>query len=199
MEITTIGIPIAFIILATLFLWYIIGAKGHWLFKTVLILISLFTSLFLWKSTEDIAGWPTVHKLPDKFQIFWTMAKEPKLNNINSGGIYIFAQDLLPPKDEFKLHSVENEPRLYKLPYSKEAHKKVEEIQKALKAGKPFFAGVKYGKGDGNEDGDGQGGKGKGKGYGKNKGDGKGSGSFSKEQVFMIYELPPPKFPEKIQ
>ncbi len=197
MEITTIGIPIAFIVLATLFLWYIIGAKGHWLFKSALIVVSLFTSLFLWKSTEDIAGWPTVHKLPEKFQIFWTIAKEPKFNKSDSGAIYIFAQDLMP-NDEFKLHSAENEPRLYKLPYSKEAHKQVDEIQKALKAGKPFFAGSKYGKGDGQGKGDGKG-NGKGKGDGKGKGEGKGSGSFSKEQVFMIYELPPPKFPEKTQ
>jgi hypothetical protein len=204
----TFGIPLAFVIIAALTLWVVIGSKGYWWFKMIMVSISIFFSISLWNSLSSLQGWPTADMPPEKFEVKWIDVKEPNKKTGAPGSIYVWVRDLQPDHiDEsfyMRLHhkELEEEPRLYKLPYSRGMHVQSEMIKGTIAKGGRFFAGIEAkGQGQG-QPGQGKPGKGKGKGQGQGKGkpgqgkDGRG-GSLSQEQEFVFHELPPPVFPEK--
>lgn len=166
-----------FILLGGLILWFVIGTKGYWLLKLILIAMTVCFSLFLSETMENVKGWPTDDELPDSFHVHWIVIKEPsKTDHNKKGGIYIWVMDLAGDGKQ---------PRAYRIDYSREMH---EEAQKALgmiRAGKRVVGGRR---GDG---------KGKGKGRGSGEGDGNGGGSFSDSPEIIFHELPPSKLPEK--
>lgn len=217
-NVATLGIPLAFLGMITLIIWYIIGGQGKWWAKVLIIALTGYLSLGLWYSMDGLLGWPTSATPPNKFQAHWIVAQPPKNSDPDSGKIFLWATDLQPEKSSkfgndvppwvehtlFPFHTKkqENEPRLYSIPYSKDLHQQANKIiENYLKKGKPFMGTMK-----GPESQDKGNGKGKGKGKGKGGGpkgngeNGRGQGSFSRDNAPppMFYELPPPKFPEKI-
>lgn len=176
----TLFFPLFFICVSAIFLWFLIGAKGHWIVKIFLITLTMCLSFGVWNKTNDLCGYAATEPLPDKFELYWAMADEPK-------EIYIWAKDL-------NLKTIK-ESRLYSLPYSKNLHKQVEDIKIGIKGGKRFRGTMKAGKGAGNAADSVKGSKGNGEGEGKGKGK-KGFG-FDPNPGNEIYELPPPVYPNK--
>ncbi len=170
--------PLFFICISVMFLWFIIGAKGHWIVKIVLITITMYLSLGVWNKTSNLCGYAAVEPLPDKFEVYWAMPNEPT-------EIYIWAKDL-------QLKELKNS-RLYVLPYTKNLHKQVEDIKQGIRGGKRFRGTTKRGQGVGDAT-DAAKGNSKGEGHGKGK---KGFG-FDPNPGNEIYELPPPVYPPKL-
>lgn len=213
MNLHALGIPLAFLIVSSLVLWFIIGSKGHWFVKAATIAGVLLFSLTLWHSTGDLAGWSSDEPLPERFLIHWMIVKEPNKSTGHPGAIYAWVSELdkdykAKKYDGFRFSlvpaKIPGEPRTHRLEYTEMKHKQAAKITAMIRAGK-MVVGENSGKGgmeagDGEGDGKGSGkGRGKGKGKGRGKGDGKGDGgSLSQEQEFMFYELPPPKLPEKV-
>jgi hypothetical protein len=144
----TFAFAIGWVILAIIFLWFIIGAKGHWFLKLTLISIATFFCFVMWNSTDKLLGLPTQRELPDKYLIHWIVVKQPTSLEKNPS-IYIWAKDLTKKEDKEKektessvsfTNSISlvydtNDPKTYKLPYSKGAHEQARSILKELKAG----------------------------------------------------------------
>lgn len=223
-NIETIGIPLAFLGIITLILWYIISGSGKWWLKVLVIAATSYVSLGLWYSMNGLLGWPTSATVPDKFQAHWIVVETPGLGDKDSGAIFLWATNLQPDKssnfDEdvpewldgilFPFHSkhAKNEPRLYKLPYSKKLHEQSNKIiENYLKKGRPFMGTMKgkggkgqgFGEGQNGRQGTGQSGSEANRGRRGHIGQGNGSGSYSRDDqdAPMFYELPPPKFPKK--
>lgn len=132
----TIGIPIAFSLIAILLLWFIIGSKGHWSIKFIAIPFTLFFSLVIWNSINYLTGWPCNDPLPEKYLLHWAVVKENR-------DIYILVeetnakdQDLVFLPNDFK-----KQPRLYRLDYNREIHKQLEESRKKIKQGERIIGG----------------------------------------------------------
>lgn len=212
MDLNAIGIPVCFLLLSVLGLWFIIHGKGYWWLKSIFILLILSFGIGLWSSLSDLSGWPTSKDIPDRVIVHWLLVKEPSKLGNDSGGVYILATEI-DSKNEAKKSEISKwltpfiskqrpiEPRVYRLPYSKELHKKAGEAMRLIKANKSVIgeglAGFGSGFKEGNKKGQGQGnGDGKGQGQGKTKGNGKQS-SLSQECEPMFYELPPFKFLDK--
>lgn len=209
--IDTLGIPLAFIIIATLTLWVIIGSKGWWWLKGLIVVVVLFFSISLWHSLNSLQGWPTDEKLPQKFEIKWITVKEPNMHTGEKGEIIVWAMNLTKEYNESlipKLHNKEEsgEPRLHRLPYSRNLHEQAMKIQKQIAGGGKFYGEMK----ENEMQGEGQNGQGNGRNQGQGKGKGKGQsregkgsqlgdGSLSQEQEFIFHELPPPYFIPKEQ
>jgi len=207
--IDTFGIPAAFVIIATLTLWIVIGSKGWWWAKGIVVAIAILFSVSLWHSLAGLEGWPTEQSMPQKFEIKWIVVEEPNNKTGSEGQILIWARDLEPLLKEKSsipiLHNKEasNEPRLHKLPYTRELHEQAMKIQKKIGAGGKFYGEMSKDGMKGKGKGDGKGGKGKGKGGKGPKGEGNGEGTgdggdLSNEQDPIFHELPPPHFPQKI-
>ena len=214
METQIIGIPLTFLVLFAVVLWFIILGKGKWWLKAAIVPVVLYFSLIIWFSLGQISGWASPNDMPDTFILHWSIVKEPSKKDVNDQGtIFIWAtqvdenlqvanQSLNPLLHPFTPRKNSAEPRSYRLPYDRDMHEKLNALQSMIAKGKTVV-GKKNGKGIGTEeDGQGKGGgkDGKGqKGLGGKGGNQKGSGdSLSQQQDFMFYELPAPKLPEKI-
>ena len=194
--IETFSIPLAFIIVASLALWIIIGSKGWWILKALAVIFATTFSIFLWRSLDDVQGWPTTSILPNTFEIKWISVDEPNLKTNHPGAIYVWVKDLEPNKSSHSVYlktkhnNINNEPRLHKMPYTREMHKNAIKIQQKIAKGEKFSAarnGIGTGKGKHP------------KGNGDNDKDSKNSGSLSQESDgFDFYELPPPVYPQKL-
>lgn len=199
--IQTFAIPLTFIIIASLALWIIIGSKGWWILKAAAVVIASLFSITLWQSLDDVQGWPTTKTIPAKFEIKWIGVEEPNKKTDAPGAIYIWLKDLEPEKTPHSWYistrhkNINGEPRLHKLPYTRQGHEQAMKIQQQIAKGGKFMAG-RSGKGGVGEVGDGNGKGGKGKAKGKKGGKG-GEGMTEGGDEFNFYELPPPSYPQK--
>ena len=193
MDINSIGIPLTFIIVISISLWFIILGKGYWWAKAIVVALTLYFSIGMWAALSGLAGWPADQALPEKFLMHWALVKEPSKNDINQkGAILIWATEDSESNKENSIFPLSknkniNQPRVYKLPYSEDMHEKLTKVMKQMAQGKGV-RGEKSGEGgEKGEKGNGKNGEKKGKGY----------GSLSQEQDYIFYELPPAKLPEK--
>jgi len=194
-----IVIPLTILAALATLLWFVIGAKGKWWLKVPVIAITLMFSVFIWGVINNLLGWPTNQDLPNKYRLHWAVVEEPGIKHNKDGAIFLLCSNL-DTKERKRIvlgHKVKTQsPRLYEIPYSKEAHKQIQGLKAKLRKGMvvTMGRGMKGGKG----------GKGKGKGKGRGRkgkgksGNGEGGGSFSGESPTPLgYELPPPKYPDK--
>jgi hypothetical protein len=190
MNINTLGIPLTFVILVAVILWFIIWGKGHWLLKAVVVAVSLYFGIATWQSLNGLLGWPAPESesLPDKFAVHWVVIKEPSKKTADPGAIFIWVSG---PVKESLFAPDFKEPRAYKLPYSKEMHQRAEGALSLIRKGEKVIGMRGKGKGKGW----GQKGKGKGEGEGE-----KGAWGMSRKHIpdIVFHKLPPPKFPPKM-
>ena len=200
------NIPVVFFIVFVLVLWFIIGAKGHWVIKAMTIGAALHLCLSIGLSLSGLGGWPSEDPLPDKFIVNWVLVQEPDKATGDAGTIYLWVTDISDKKDpatmkqgwkRFFFSLSENQdgaPRGYLAPYSKDKHKEAEDILTKIRAGK-VVVGERGGAGEeggGEGDGEGMGGEDNAGGEGS-----EGGGSFSRTSDITFHELPPTSLPEK--
>lgn len=187
-----------------LLLWFVVGAKGLWWLKIPVITITLLFAILIWDIVGSLMGWATSSELPNKYRVHWIVVEEPGFKHNRKGAIYVLAKDLTPKEDKRIIlgHQINfHSPRLYQIPYSRQAHEQVQGIKGKLRKGMSVIMGRGKGKGrgaGGKGSGEGKDGKGIFPGFGKGKGKGDGFGSFSGESPTPLgYELPTPLYPDK--
>jgi hypothetical protein len=119
----TLAIPIAFLLFAALLIWVIIGCRGRWWAKLILMLATVVVSFQIWLSLDSYFGHPrfmTFKAMNGQTAfLFWAKVEEP--SSIDPGAIYMW----LRPTREIAagvLAFVTDEPKLYKFPYDREFH-----------------------------------------------------------------------------
>ncbi len=195
MEDRTLAIPVAFILLAALLCWMLIGAKGKWWLKLLTILIVPSFGLAVWASISSYKGWPTTDEPPEKALLVWGVVHEPDPRTGNPGVIYLW---LTPIREDsggtlnpLGYESRNGEPRAYRLPYSRQLHDALTGAQAAAKEGRPmmFGKGKRGRRSDGSrreEDGEPV----EGEGDARPGGVGGARGDGEREQ-YQFYDLPP--------
>ncbi len=96
----------------------------------------------VWSSITNLKGWAAESQLPEKYKIHWIIVEEPGKMTGGGGGIFIIVSDMKKSNSkEINIYVKDNtkEPRLYKIPYSREMHKESKEIIKGLKKGKRYY------------------------------------------------------------
>ncbi|HZC37003.1 MAG TPA: hypothetical protein VE242_15365, partial [Chthoniobacterales bacterium] len=119
----TLAIPIAFLLLAALLLWIIIGCRGRWWLKLVLMLVTVVVSFQIWLSLDSYFGHPrsmTFKAMSGQTAfLFWARVDEP--SSINPGAIYMWLRPSRENAAGFWAF-VTDEPKLYRFPYDREFH-----------------------------------------------------------------------------
>ena len=195
----SIGIELGFVLIAALVLWFIIGSKGHWLSKAIVIFSSLYFCLSVGFSIKDYMGWPTEEGLPDKFVVHWIVIEEPDKQTGDKGSVYIWINPLSETKNNYEtwedyllsFYNGQSKPRSYQMPYSKDLHERAQGAIEMLKRGQRV-GGLN---GNGKK---GEGKKGEGKVQGNNQDGGSGGGSLTKNGGIMFHQLPPTRLPDKV-
>jgi len=204
-----IALSITLILVFALGFWILKESSVPLFFKILTIsLFFLFCSLFsyVW---ESAMGWAASDKyVPKIVSIRHVVIKEPNEQLKFNGSIYLLLETLPSKYDSlimnvFAYKTDRSEPRLFRLPYSRELHEELQKNVMPSNAKGQIVTGKlgKKGKGNGNGDKNGNGKEGAGKsGNGKNGKDGKsgkGGGSDSLEKEYMFYVLPPSYFLQK--
>lgn len=152
MDEKTLAIPIAFILLAAVLCWQLIGAKGRWWAKLITILVVPGFGLAVWASITSYKGWPTQDETPEKAIMLAGAVHEPNPKTRDPGAIFLW---LVPLKNTQGINPLDyvssgGEPRAYQLPYSRQAHNEVEGAKARMRAGQPvmFERGKKGAKGN---------------------------------------------------
>lgn len=205
MSTATLMIPIGFLIMVAILLWYNIATKGSWLIKLFLIIAVPIFGIAVWRSLDSYLGWPTPEQLPEKFILLWAEVREPNPKVGEPGKICLWTYSYKESKDgdspgAFDYRPSVGEPRAYKLPYSRLLHQQAEQAKEMIKGGKIVVFQRKKGKGRGGGEGEGEGEEGEGTDQPGREGSGRrgGRGGDSREeQEFQFYELPPPRLPLK--
>lgn len=128
-----LGLTVAYICLITITLWILIRSTAHTAIKVILIAFAIWYGLALYYATPNFMGWPTIQSIPDGSRVLSVRIQEPDKNS--SGAIYFWLNvrpvkrtitlaEILDPRKIFLYYS-EVEPRAYKLPYSRELHKRI--------------------------------------------------------------------------
>jgi len=120
----TLAIPTAFALFAVLLLWLIIGCRGRWWIKLMLMLATVAVSLQIWFSLDSYFGHPRLMNFKamngQTAFLFWAKIDEP--SSIDPGAIYMW----LRPTREIAAGVwafMTDEPKLYKFPYDREFHR----------------------------------------------------------------------------
>jgi hypothetical protein len=129
-------IPLTLLLLFSLLLWMIISLKGWWILKCGLTIFAVFASLCIWGIVSQLLGWPTTDELPQKYLLLWVHVDAPH-------SVYVQAIDLeATPPSKILGHPIDkSQPRLFKLPYSKELHKQAQGLLKELQKGRSIRMG----------------------------------------------------------
>lgn len=124
------GLSIAFLLLATIVLYFVIKTKGHYVMKGIVVALTLYYSLILLYTPDKLLGWPTNDPMPPNTIILYILFDEPKPGE--KGSIYLWAitrdpsienpiLDQLNYKGIFR-YNVLGVPRVYRIPYTKKNH-----------------------------------------------------------------------------
>lgn len=200
-----------------LIFWTFRQSKHVWL-RTFIISIFFGFCVVFGLSIDSIMGWSAKAKyLPEVVTLLHVNIREPNPESGDPGNIYLLIRHA-PTADNLFLKTFGYsakipEPRLFRVPYSREMHKSLQEnVMPQLAKGQSVTGSLskggkgkgkggkgKGGKGDGDGDGDGDGqGEGRGgKGERGGRGDGQGDGSDSLEVPWVFHVLPPSAFLHK--
>jgi len=136
-----LGLSIAYIIIVSILLYFLIKIDTHVILKSLIIAVVLWYGLILFYTPPKLMGWPTIQELPygSEVMILSFLVREPIQED--KGGIYFWIikkdenipyesiVDQLNPKNIFD-YDEKSSPRSYKIPYTKELHKELMEKKK---------------------------------------------------------------------
>lgn len=186
----SIAIPLGFIILTGLLCWHLAYAKGRWWLKLAFTVLLVGFGLEVSRALDSYAGWPTGEEMPENGQLLGAVIREPSPRVGDKGAIYVWIRPLEPPVSGLLRETPSpDEPRAYRLPYSREMHEEMEQAMQALRSGQPV--GIGRGRRGGHHGQPGQG-------SGSGSGEGQGNGSLrTDDDDVHVYALPPPQPPRK--
>ena len=143
------GITILYVLLMILLSWSIIGIKGRWITKGLIIAIAIWFSVTLYYSFHNFMGWPSEETISTQYsQLIWFQIKEPSKVSNHPGAIYLWVREI-PDSEKIEgltlkqlsnpmvwfTYPDETVPRAYKIPYTKKAHRKLREAADGRKTG----------------------------------------------------------------
>lgn len=142
----TLIIPISFCLMASILIWFIIGSKGKWEIKAFITFIYLYFGLLIWFALASYLGWPSKEDFPNKYVVYWAKVEEPDASN--EGKIYFWLSEVDSNRSYnfLEYYNKKDEPRIYEIPYSKNLHKKVQNMIENIKKGSVYVGGEKTNK-----------------------------------------------------
>lgn len=131
----TLFFPLMFLLLGILLLWIIIGCNGWVSAKIWLINVVVFFVLIFWLGVKSYKGWPSEMNMPEVCRLVGVISNEPE--SIYIVGEMHDAENLYDKVwYDFVYYKPDDTARMFKIPYSQEAHRKLEEAMNEVKKGK---------------------------------------------------------------
>ena len=104
--------------------------------KVLVVIMLIHGYITSWATYKEVSGYPTVDQVPKKFEIIWARAVESDSGNFIELWVDYENSNIDKLIARFSLaHSWENISRVHRLPYTKDNHKMVLEIQGKIEMG----------------------------------------------------------------
>ena len=143
------GITILYVLLMILLSWIIIGIKGRWITKGLIMAVAIWFSVTLYHSFHNFMGWPSEESMTTKYsELIWFQIKEPSKITNYPGAIFLWVREMTKSEKTEGLtlrqltnpmvwftYPDESAPRAYKIPYSKEKHRELRKAVEGRKTG----------------------------------------------------------------
>lgn len=190
----TIALPLLLLIIGIISFWLLVQSRISWKLKIPTIGMYCIFVVFFFQSITSFLGWGATD-MPERVSIHGVVVKEPNPFQKSRGSIFLTVESYHNIYENRLLHmfgynSEKQEPRMYRLPYSRNLHEQLEhEVIPKLREGQVVDGAFKKGKAKGKDAAKGK------KGDGKQ--DGKGDGSESQEQEYQFYNLNPSEIQPK--
>lgn len=129
MTAATIGIVIAYVLIAVLLLSMNLASRWMWWIKAGTIVVTTGFFLQTFAAIVGVIGWPSTSGLPPAFKLHWGTIVEPNQFMGEQGAIYLWVEEL----DEHNIPM--GVPRSFELPYSDELAEKVDQATENIQQG----------------------------------------------------------------
>lgn len=186
------GILVAFLMLAASLAWILVWGRGRWWIRGLLGAGTAWAGLVMWASIGQVAGWPVDGDPPQAgVDLGGVMVREPSADGRDPGAVYLWGVPLAKePRTAWWIVTLgrvgKDEPRCWRLEYSRDKHERAEGARRALAAGRRVIA-----KGGSPPKSDNEGGEG-------NPGGSRGGRGMSPlRDDIHFYDMPPGVFPRK--
>ena len=151
------GITILYALIMGLLCWFVIGVKGRWVTKSLMITLSIWFAVTLGYTFHNFMGWPSEEEFKTKTsQIIWFQIIEPSKTHRTPGAIYLWVREMNPPEKEkgltikelsnpmhwFTYPDPNTAPRSYKIPYSTKMHKKLRDVAEGRGRGQQAYVKI---------------------------------------------------------
>ncbi|RJQ71438.1 MAG: hypothetical protein C4519_19525 [Desulfobacteraceae bacterium] len=140
------GLAVAFVVLGAVLVWVMIQTPGRYLIKAALTPPIIWYGVVLYFAVQNLMGWPATHKIPESSLLLAVRVNEPNPAQNSPGAIYLWVNEAsdttdapqsngipLDPRMVFKFQNL-NDPRAYKVPYSREMHEAIVKAQMQAQA-----------------------------------------------------------------
>lgn len=135
-----------FAALALLLLSLNLRSNWSWAVKSTVIALALPTTAYIHLAIQAQLGWPSQNGLPELFQLHAALVDEPTVGENGDGAIFLwltpwdqaFLQDEMEPMEDADIDAMPlsaHRPRAFDLPYSRELHQEVQNMQERLARG----------------------------------------------------------------
>jgi len=130
---------VSYVVLVSIFLWYLIYSKGRLISKAILIPLLIWYGSSLYYVYLSIDGWPSLQEVPDNSLIIAYKVNEPIDHLMYKGGIHLWIVPFsMKEKDisfifnpeQALIYSRKNTPRSYTIPYSIQDHRTLSQSDK---------------------------------------------------------------------
>jgi hypothetical protein len=131
MTTTVIAISAAYVVLGVLLLSVGLTSPLRWWVKAAAIVVTSVFFVEAFFASKSLLGWPSVGRLPGKFQLLWTRVVEPDPKVHDAGSIFLWVEEV----DENNVPV--GTPRSYRLPYTKPMAEKSLKARDEIMSGNP--------------------------------------------------------------
>ena len=129
MLMSIISLALAYVFLLLLLFLVLLESKLATSLKFALVVFVSGFYIWHYNALQAYRGWPAEQQLPEKFEMLGRVIVEPNLKRDEEGGIFLWVRDL---------EQVQIQPRAYRLPYSRDVHRKVDDTLKRQQQGQRF-------------------------------------------------------------
>ena len=122
-------LALAYVFLLALLLLALLRSELAVSLKIALVVFCALFYIWHYNGLQAFRGWPAEQRLPPRFELVARVVVEPSRKQDEAGGIYLWLRDL----DRTGLV-----PRSYRLPYSRETHRAVDDTIRRQQQGQRF-------------------------------------------------------------
>lgn len=129
MDTSIVSLALAYVFLGFLLILAVLRSELGAPLKLALVVLAAGFYIWHYNGLQGLRGWPAKQELPQEFEMIARVVVEPDPKSDEQGSIFLWLRDLDNPQLT---------PRAYRLPYSRDTHREVDNTMNEQQQGQRF-------------------------------------------------------------